>query len=237
MEKKMKKYISKSLILLTTIFCTVSGIAFAEDLEFSGDNDLVSTYIWRGVQQYNGFALQGTASGSYDFLSFGVWYSTVNFGEDSPLLETDPFIEVSLPTGSLETALGATIYTYDLFSTFNDTADYEYEFYGSLSYDAFELLAFYVPGQYSTKGDLQDASYWIELSAYVPAFGADWSGALAFGTYSSRFVPEPTKDAVGNFVLSGSKSVSELLTVGWNYSFALTSEMENYLWINLGIEY
>ena len=108
------------------------GTTFAQ-LEFSGDVTLVSTYIWRGIKQYNGPALQGTAGAGCGSLSFGLWYSSVNFGDDTEV-ETDPFIEIALPTGSISTSIGATVYSYDFFETFNDKADYEYEVFGKIGF-------------------------------------------------------------------------------------------------------
>jgi uncharacterized protein (TIGR02001 family) len=205
-------------------------------LEFSGDVTAVSTYTWRGVKQYSGPALQGTAGAGYGVLSFGLWYSSVSFGDDTEV-ETDPFIEVALPTGPLATSIGVTVYSYDFFETFNDDADFEYEVFARIGVGPLDLAAFYVPSQNSTENNPNDSDYWLEVSAGTAAIGADLGLTLGYGTYSSKWLATPKEDAVGHVVLSAGKSISEALATGWNYSIALDDDMDNAFFATLLVSF
>lgn len=223
-----------TITLLISILSITSG--FAGEFEASGDITTVSTYVWRGVQSYNGVAMQGTVAGAYGPVSAGVWFSTVNFG-DKTTLEVDPYAEVGFSLGEVETALGVVVYTFDL-SSFNDGAKYEYELYASFAYDFLGLTAFYVPKQGSTDltktASLVESNYWLEVSAGTDLAGLSWGATLGYGTYSSRWLETPKKDATGNLVLSAEKSLTDLIAVNWNYSLGIDGDMNNYFWAGLG---
>ena len=225
----MKFYRNKKISLFLLLYVLISINVIGSEVEFSGDVTGVSTYVWRGVKQYSGPAMQGTAGFSYGALSFGLWYSSVAFGDIE--IESDPYIEVSLPTGSVSTSIGATIYTYDLFESFNDDADYEYEVFAKAGVGPVGLAAFFVPSQSSTENNLNESDYWIEASGETSFKGADLSVTLGYGTYSSKWLAEPKKDAVSSLVLSAGKSISENASVSWNYSLGLDDDMENILWM------
>jgi uncharacterized protein (TIGR02001 family) len=224
------------IALVTISALLVSFGTTNAQLEFSGDVTAVSTYVWRGIKQYNGPALQGTAGAAYGALSFGLWYSSVNFGDDTEV-ETDPYIEVSLPTGSISTSIGATVYSYDFFESFNDDADIEYEVFGKIGVGPIGLAAYYVPGQSSTENNLNESDYWIEVSAGTVVAGADLGAAFCYGTYSSKWLATPKKDAVSHVVLSAGRSISEIFSAGWNYSIALDDDMDNLFVGSLSITF
>ncbi|NIA29564.1 MAG: hypothetical protein GWP06_06575 [Actinobacteria bacterium] len=225
-----------TILLLLLGMLVASTICPAQGMSFSGDVTGVSTYVWRGVKQYNGAALQGTASFGFKSLSFGVWTSSINFGDDTEA-ETDPFVELSLPTGSIASSIGATIYTYDLFQTFNADADMEFELFARAGIGPLGLAFYFVPSQSSTTNNLNSSDYWIEASLGMEAAGAEWSAMFAYGTYSSRFLATPKSDAVTNIVLSVSKSLLENLNVSYNYSIGTDSQMENIFWMGLGYSF
>jgi len=223
------------LALLILIFA-ISTILPAQEMSFSGDVTGVSTYVWRGVKQYNGPALQGTASCGYKSLSFGLWTSSVNFG-DATEAETDPFVELSLPTGSIESSIGATIYSYDLFQSFNADADVEYEIFAKAGMGVLGLAFYFVPSQASTTNNLNSSDYWFEASLGMEAVGAEWSVLFSYGTYSSKWLATPKSEAVTNIVIGASRALTENLSVNYNYSIGTDSQMENIFWMGLGYSF
>jgi hypothetical protein len=219
--------LSKNLTsyVLATIFL-LSGGLFAGDLKFSGDVTAVSNYVWRGVLT-DGVALQGTASGAYKAFSFGVWYSSVG-----SKLETDPFVELALPTGSVETSIGATFYSYD-FKEFAPGITVEYELYATTGYGPVGVSAYFVPGQKSTEGGINESLYYVEASLSRTLLGADWGLAYGLGTYSVRDLDDPTS----LISLSASKSITEAISVNYNYSLGIDDELDDVVWVGFGYSF
>ncbi len=205
-------------------------------LKFSGDVTAVSTFTWRGVKQFNGNALQGTANLSINVFSLGFWVSSVSFGSDGPSVESDLFFEIALPSGGeISSTIGATAFTYDLFDRFNDDAKQEIEIYGKVGIGSFAAAVFFVPSQPSTKNNLNHSDYWVELSTQANALNADFGAMLGFGTYSSKYLPEPQKEPVYHLVLSAAKPVMESLSAGMSLSLGLSKELSNLFWIYLSV--
>lgn len=223
----------KRIILLIGL---LSSFISAAPLTYSGDISAVSTYVWRGIKQFNGVALQGSAGLDFGIISTGIWYSTVNFGTNSPVLETDPFLNIAITSGDIESNVGLTVYTYDL-SSFNATADVEYEFYGSLGLNSFSLAGYYVPSQSSTKADVADTFYWLQAGYDFTVEGVDLNASYAYGNYSSRFTANPDSKAVGHVLLGASKALGDLFSVNWTYSVATSKSMENLFWIGLSTSF
>jgi uncharacterized protein (TIGR02001 family) len=215
------------------VYSFAANESFAKDIAFSGDVTGVSTYVWRGVKQNNGPALQSTADFAYGALSAGLWMSSVDFGDTET--ETDPYVSLNLPTGAIETSVGVTIYSYDLFSSFNSDADAEYELFANVGTGALSVSGYFVPDQSSTKSNLNDSQYWLEISIDKTMAGADLNATLGYGTYSSKFLTEPNgtelKDPVTHLVLTAAKTVSESMSVNWNYSIGFDEAMENIFWL------
>ena len=228
--KKLTLVLAGVLVLIS-----ISGKANAQ-VEFSDDVTMVSTYVWRGVKQYNGPALQGTASFKLGAMSFGVWATSIDFGDDIEI-ESDPFVELTLPTGALESSIGATIYTYDFFETFNNDADFEYEVFAKIGVGPIGLAGYFVPSQASTKKNLNESDYWLEASTSCKLSSTELAMMFGYGTYSSKWLSEAKKNGVGNLVLTASRSLTEALTVSYNYSFGLDNQMENVLFLALGYSY
>lgn len=206
----MKKVATGFLILLTFGFKS-----FASEVSFSGDATLTSTYVWRGVTQFYGAAMQGTAEISYGMLSLGYWISTM---QGDFAVETDPYIGLKLPTGPVDISVGGTVYSYDFFAHAGATV---YEFYISAGYEPFGISFFYTPTQ--KEPGIDEALYWIDLSAGAIAFGTDVGATFSFGNYSAV----SKKDAATNLLLSAGKSVSEALSVSWNWNIALSEGLNN----------
>jgi uncharacterized protein (TIGR02001 family) len=228
-------YRSALTVIFTSIFLFLNMVSAVDSLKVSGDISLVSTYVWRGIRQFNGVAMQGSVNGSYAFLATGVWYSTVNFGDGSPVLETDPYIKASYAFGDLNTAFGADLYTYD-FTRFDTIGtDFEYDIFVNLGYKNFGLNIFYTPEQERIKNNNPKSLYWFEASAITSRLGVDWTVLFAYGVYSSRFLSTPKEEATGLVQLSVTKAVTANFSVTGNYSVGIDGDMKNHLWIKAGI--
>jgi uncharacterized protein (TIGR02001 family) len=225
-------------IFLVSILVTIIHISdIRAEVSFNGNITGVSTYIWRGIRQNNSSALQATAALEASVFSGGLWVSNVDFGPDSPTLESDLFFEFHIPAGeSVSAILGTTIYTYDFFKTFNDDARQAIEIYFKSTYQPFGLSVYYVPAQASTKKNLLASLYWFEFSAAIDAFGANFSSQFSFGTYSSRYLPEPQTKPVSLLVLSAAKPVYQSLTAGMMYSLGLSKGLSNLFWFYLSLD-
>ncbi len=227
--KKSKIWGAGILIFFSTVF------SFAEEFSMSGDFSWISTYVWRGIRQFEGNALQGTVTGSWKCLSFGVWYSSVSFG-DGTLMETDPFLNCSFGEGSLTGGFGMTYYSYD-FRKWNGYADQEIELTAHAGFSPLAIALYYVPKQASTEGELERSNFWIELSSTINALELKWGVVVGYGNYSSRYLDTPKKEAIGNITLSANKAVTDQLSVGWCYEIPFQTDLENSLWINCSLSY
>jgi len=221
-----------SLFLMFAIcLSTQTSAVFAGDLSWTGDVTLVSTYVWRGVQQFEGTAAQGTITGTLGKVNAGFWYSNVCFG-NGMIMETDPFVSVSLPLGKLSTSLGLTAYTYD-FKNYNDTASVEFEAFATLGAGPFGLSLFYVPGQNSMDAYSLNSCYWLQFSAAKFWKELNLSAQVEYGTYSSRFVDASRTSAVSDLVLSANKTYNDHLAVGWNAVLPFDSDMKALYWLKI----
>ena len=209
----MKKITMAFAILMVALLMFSSVYA---EIGFSGDATVVSTYFWRGVKQFNGSALQGTAEFASGPIAVGYWISTM--GGDMAV-ETDPYFSVAIPTGPVETSVGATIYSYDFFAKEAYTV---YEVFGSVGFGPLSASYYMTPKQQD--GDIASV-YWLEVGAETAAFGADLSATFGFGDYSAFMSPED--ETVSTLLLSASKSVSEEVTVSWNWIMGLNNGMDN----------
>ena len=206
----MKRF---TFLLFATILI-VASVSYS--IDFSGDVTGVSTYVWRGVKQYNGPAFQSTANFTTGLVTAGLWTSSMH----GPMeVETDPFVELGLPFGELSAAIGATLYSYDFFAK----SEYNvYELYGSAGYGPVNAALFFTPKQ----ENMDDSVYWLEISAGHTFRGADLAATVSHGTYSS-----PIEDAVTSLLLSAAKPVTDSFTASWNYSIGLSGELENIFFI------
>ena len=209
----MKKFTTGLAIIFLSL--TLFSSAYAE-IGFSGDATVVSTYFWRGVKQFDGSAMQGTAEFSKSSVAVGFWVSSM---ADGIAVETDPYFSISLPTGSVESSIGGTIYTYDFFAKEEYTV---YEIFGSAAFGPASASFYYTPEQQD--GDIESV-YWLELGLGTTKCGADLSATLGYGSYSAFMSPED--DKVATLLLSAGKSVSDNVDVSWNWIAGLSDGMDN----------
>ncbi len=167
------------------------NFAIAGEFITHGDFSLISAYIWRGIRQFEGCAVQGMVSCNWSFLSFGIWYSGGSFGNGT-LMETDPYFGISLSKESLSGEIGMICYSYD-FNKWNDYADQEIELFAKGSVPQIDISVYYVPKQKSTEEDPKPSNYWIELSFKINKMKLDWDVEIGYGTYSSRYLETQKK--------------------------------------------
>lgn len=215
----MKTIKSIASLLMIAVFW---GASYGE-IGFGGDVTVVSTYFWRGVKQFDGAALQSTAELSSGPLAVGYWVSSMSGGI---AVETDPYVSLRLPTGSIESSIGATVYSYDFFAKEEYTV---YELFGSAGFGPLNATYYFTPEQ-------QDGSvtsvYWFEVGVETTAFGADLGATLGAGSYSAFVSPE--KASVSTLLLRASRSVSDEVTVAWNWVVGINSSTDNGFFLSAG---
>jgi uncharacterized protein (TIGR02001 family) len=223
-------------ISLIASFMAVLSLRTADArLSFGGNATLVSSYVFRGVRQFNGAALQGAAEIRWRDLTGGFWSSNVEFGNDWSH-ETDLYVEIALPAGSVPATLGLMAYSYD-FNKFNAASGREFEAYGTVAFRDVSAGLYMVPPQQSTKNDPAGMNYWIEVSWGRGMGSMEWSFGYAFGTYSSRFLPDPRKDAVGVFSVSASRKIIDSITLSWNAALPATPALDNQFFMSLAFTF
>ena len=232
MPKSAHKPFAFALLLVFLFF----GIPKLKTAGMSGYFSGVSSYVFRGIKVYDGVALQGSIDGYYKFLSIGVWYSTVNFGANSPTLEIDPYLGLNFRFSDYSIALGITNYMYDL-SNIYDKGSYEYELFGKLSWQQLTVSAYYVPAQSSTRIYHLKSFYWIELGIEKAFLNINWKAQLSYGSYPIRTFSAVSRNATTQVLFSGDKTLNELVSVNWNYSQSIDSQSSDYFWFGIVFNY
>lgn len=123
-------------VLLASALLASSSMAAAE-VKFSGNVGLTTDYVFRGLSQTDGAAIQGGFDAEVDNgLYAGIWASNVDFGDATTSIEVDYYAGFA---GKFNEKLGydvGVIYYDYPDSKAADTGDYAFtEVYGSLSYD------------------------------------------------------------------------------------------------------
>lgn len=115
----------------------VSASLYATAIDFSGSATLTNDYIWRGVSQGQGNALQVGGEVESHGAYLGVWTSNVDFDDTSR--ETDYYGGYSFPiwTDHINADFGYIEFDYD-----NNASNFE-EFYGSVELVDIGLELFY----------------------------------------------------------------------------------------------
>ena len=81
--------------LLTVLFICTAGISFTQDLSVSAGADVVSRYIWRGLNVNDAVNIQPALTLSVSGFSFGFWGSyslSNNSGDNTFGQEVDTWI-------------------------------------------------------------------------------------------------------------------------------------------------
>jgi uncharacterized protein (TIGR02001 family) len=212
------------------ISCVSAGI------KLTGDVTALSAYVFRGIQQGRGPALQGTAAFSFGAVKSGLWLSNVNFSEDIET-ESDFFMEASVSSGGLESTAGVMFYSYDGFRTFNAYADHELEIYVKAAIGPAGLSLFHVPGQKSTDGDPSRSNFWMEMNLHSAFLETHLSATFGYGTYSSRYLAVPKKEGVSALTFSIEKTLAENVAVKYIYSKGLEKSIKDILYLSIAWSY
>lgn len=156
---------------------TFSGTALAQ---LSGNVGVVSDYLFRGLPQSGGAAVQGGLDYAADSGFYvGTWASTIGFGGDAggAGAEVDVYAGFGGEAGGVGYDLGAIFYWYSEEDEV-DMPDPSYntiELYGSLAISMFSLSAYYAPDKYF---GVDESAYGIGLG-----FSAPISEKLAFDAF------------------------------------------------------
>ena len=178
---------TKMTTLAAAVLMTASPLAIstaAAEVTFSGNVALTTDYVYRGISQTDGAAIQGGfdlehSSGFYA----GVWASNLDFGDDADI-EVDYYAGIGGEfSNKIGWDVGAIYYAYPD-SDDADAGDYDFtEVYGSLSYD-FGPAA--VTGGVAYSGDFfgstGDATY-VSLGVDIP-LANDFTLGLHYGDQS-----------------------------------------------------
>lgn len=189
---------------------TFSGAALAE---LSGNVGVVSEYLFRGLSQSGGAAVQGgldysSASGFY----VGTWASTIGFASDAlggSGAEVDVYAGFSGEAGSVGYDVGVIYYWYSEEDEV-DMPDPSYntiELYGSLSFGPVTVGAYFAPDTYF---GADDDAFGINI-----AFSAPVSETLSFDAF------------IGHNGGDGNKAFTPDGDTYIDYSVGVSAELEN----------
>jgi uncharacterized protein (TIGR02001 family) len=158
-----KRSVVSAAVLGASVF---SGSALAE---LSGNVGVVSEYLFRGLAQSSGAAVQGgldyaSESGFY----VGTWASTIGFGSGTGSgAEVDVYAGFSGEAGSVAYDVGAIYYWYSEEDEF-DKPDPSYntiEVYGSVGFGPVTVGGYYAPDTYF---GVDDDAYGVNLGFSAP---------------------------------------------------------------------
>lgn len=176
----MKISIKSTLLFLLT-FLLISGTAYSQsEVEVNAGGDLVSRYVWRGLDFGNSPAIQPSLSVGYAGLAIGAWGS-YTFNETASVSdELDLWIGYTLDTKPLSVSVVVTDYYFPnnglKFGNFNDYDDEEgpgaHVFEGMLSI-AFNDFPLVISGAYNFYNDAGNNTY-FQISSPFSAKGYDF---------------------------------------------------------------
>jgi len=148
----------KKLLLLISL--TVSSF-YATAIDFSGSATLTNDYIWRGMSQGDGNAIQVGGEVESHGAYVGVWTSNVDF--DDTNRETDYYAGYSFPVWAdhINADFGYIEYDYD-----NNVYDFE-EFYGSVELVDIGLELFYAQTTGEDSDNFANATWTVPFIDFV----------------------------------------------------------------------
>jgi uncharacterized protein (TIGR02001 family) len=158
-----KRSVVSAAVLGASVF---SGSALAE---LSGNIGVVSEYLFRGLPQSGGAAVQGgldyaSESGFY----VGTWASTIGFGSGTGSgAEVDFYAGFSGEAGGIGYDIGAIYYWYSEEDEFDkpDPSFNTVEVYGSLSFGMLTVGGYFAPDTYF---GVDETAYGVNLALSAP---------------------------------------------------------------------
>lgn len=208
---EFKRSVVSAAVLGATVF---SGSAFAE---LSGNVGVVSEYLFRGLTQGSGAAVQGgldyaAESGFYA----GTWASTIGFGGSPSGTEVDFYAGFGGEAGAVGYDVGVIYYWYSEEDE-SDMPDPSYntvELYASMSVGIVSFGGYYAPDTYF---GVDDDAYGLNLGLSAPVsdklsfdFGVQYNG----GAGNEAFTPD------GDAYIDYSIGLSTETEIGISASFA-----------------
>jgi len=190
--------------------------AHAAGISYGADLGMVSKYVWRGVQQSTGSAVQGDVSAAYGGLTASAWFSN-SYASPAPqyasnnVVEADWTLDYSGSYGKIGYELGGIDYTY-----LYDAASNFPEVYAALSYDALivpSIKVSYTVADSHSKAYLKGDT-WVDLglSTVLPG-GVGLSATYSLASWK--------KDAVYRADTTMWKSGSQLLTLSMSKDYTV----------------
>ena len=194
-----------------------SSGAMANDL--TGNAGAVSTYMFRGVDQTGGAAIQGGADYTFDFgLYTGLWVSNSTVGGGN---ESDVYVGYGLKLGDFGLDAGAIYYGYSEDTETGANTDYAEVFVGG-TFGPAALKVFYAPefgrdqgGAVSGDADKNELLY-ITASAALPL-----SDTLTLTPQIGFSSGDGVKDAFGDEYTDYSLTVTKTLKDDLSVSLAV----------------
>jgi len=208
-QKKTKGTAIKSLAAVVSLvgFAGISSNSVAEmnfNGQFAGNVSATSTYLWRGVAQTSGAAIQGGVNYTDQTgIHGGLWTSNVDALSVMSGNELDVILGYGGKAGSLSFDVGAIFYQYSTTSaTPGAEADNFEEIYANIS-----------QGQFSAQiSNSSDLGTYFEVAGTFPV--KSWDMTAHFGHYSR-------KDTAGDDYADYNVSFKKVMT-DFDLSFMLS---------------
>ena len=206
--KQMRLFMMALAAVMTVGTISVPA-AQAAGVTYGADVGMVSKYIWRGVQQSPGSAVQGDVSASTGGLTASAWFSNSYDGVNGfPVVEADWTLDYSGSYDKVGYEVGGLYYTY-----LNDSGSNFPEVYAGLSYDAPISPSVKVSYTVAKSGSeyYKVGDTWVDLGVSGSAMGVSLSGTVSFANWKKSTtglnprVPDVWKTGVQLVTLSMSK--------------------------------
>lgn len=214
---KQLRLFAMGLVALTAAWSADVPAAQAAGMSYGADLGMVSKYVWRGVQQSTGSAVQGDVSAAYGGLTASAWFSN-SYASGAPqyngnnVVEADWTLDYSGSYGKIGYSLGGIDYTY-----LYDAASNFPEVYAALSYDALivpSIKVSYTVADSKSKAYLKGDT-WVDLGLSTALPG----GVGLSATYS---LASWKKNATYRTDTTMWKSGSQLLTLSMSKDYAVS---------------
>jgi hypothetical protein len=203
-EKNMKqmRLFAMGLVALMAAGAASVPAAQAADLSYGADIGAFSKYVWRGVEQSNGAAVQGDLSASVAGLTGSVWLSNsypspapqdvAPSGTAKSVVETDWTLDYSGSYAGVGYSIGGIDYTY-----LYDSGSNFPEIYLGLSYDAPispSVKVSYTAASSNSKWYLLGDT-WVDVGVSGALSGVSLSGTVSFASWKKDATYRPTTGA------------------------------------------
>jgi len=201
---KMKQIVACAALFAAT---GISAPAFAGA---TGNVGVFSEYLFRGVEQSGGAAVQGGLDYASDSGFYvGTWLSNTNFanGTDGVSYETDVYAGYSTKLGDVGFDIGALYYHYTDSDSLNTI-----EGYVGLSAGMFSAKAFYTPDYFGT----DESAYYVTGTATFPL-----SASVNLAVNAGYNAGDGVKAFLGDEYLDYGATIVKTLDAGFVFSLGV----------------